>query len=183
MGTREVPFPPEQELHSLRRQVARNEADLEKLRRAEQALRQNQQMLRLMMDNVPQMIFWKDRTLTYRGCNAATARAAGLSGPEDILCKTDFDLCWKASAETYRRADLQVIESGLPRLNIEETCEFADGRTVWFNTNKVPLLDDGEVVGVLCTCEDITDQHHARAAVAESEKRYRVLFDNSPGAA
>ena len=51
-------------------------------------------MLRLVMDNIPQAVFWKDRNSVYIGCNRVFAVATGLGTPESIRGKTDYDMPW-----------------------------------------------------------------------------------------
>ena len=55
-------------------------------------------MLQLVMDTIPQRVFWKDRNFVYRGCNRVFAEDAGIDSPEDIVGKNDFELSWKESA-------------------------------------------------------------------------------------
>ena len=47
-------------------------------------------MLRLVIDNIPQRVFWKDIRSVYLGCNKNFARAAGVDQPENIAGKTDY---------------------------------------------------------------------------------------------
>jgi len=126
---------------------------------AEEALRESQQMLRLIMDHIPQAIFWKDLDLVYLGCNREFAADAGLDSPDDIIGKSDYDMPWVAEAERYRADDRQVIETGEARLNYEEPQTMPSGEQTWLRTSKVPLRDaDGEVVSVLGMYEDITER-------------------------
>ncbi|WP_088241789.1 GAF domain-containing protein [Calothrix rhizosoleniae] len=126
-------------------------------------LQQSQQLLQLVIDNVPQLIFWKDRNYTYQGCNFNGAKLAGFDSPEAIVGKSENDMPWtREQAEWYRKCDRQVMESGEPELHIIETQQQADGRLAWLDTNKIPLRDArGDVVGILITIEDITERKQA----------------------
>ncbi len=117
------------------------------------------QLLRLIMDNIPQAIFWKDRNSVYVWCNRNFANDAGYENPEDVSGKTDFDLPWtQEEAEWYRKIDQQVMETDTPIYQLYETQTHADGQITWVVTNKMPLHDpEGNVVGVLGTYEDITE--------------------------
>ena len=57
--------------------------------KAEGHLRDSQQMLQLVLDHIPQHVFWKDRDSVYLGCNQNFAGAAGFESPEDLIGKTD----------------------------------------------------------------------------------------------
>jgi len=125
-------------------------------------LRESRQMLQLVLDHIPQRVFWKDREGRYLGCNKACAGDAGVPTPLDIVGKTDHDLDWRANADAYVAADRQVAESGQPKLGYEEPQIGPDGTYRWLRTSKTPLYGPrGDVIGVLGAYEDITDRKHA----------------------
>ncbi len=144
-------------------------------------LRESQQMLQLVMNSIPQAVFWKDRNSVYLGCNLVFARHAGLSAPEEVVGKTDHDLCWrKEEADHYKQVDNHVMETNTPEYHIIESQLQADDKQAWVDTNKVPLHDSkGNVVGILGTYEDITERKEAERARQFAEERYRTIFENS----
>lgn len=136
--------------------------DITERRRAEADLHSSRQMLQLVLDNIPQRVFWKDRESRYLGCNRAFALDAGLLSPEAIVGKDDFDLPWVNQAEAYRADDKQSMEEGIAKLAFEEPYVLRDGDPRWVRTSKVPLRDQaGRVFGLLGTFEDITDRRRA----------------------
>jgi len=150
---------------------------------AEKELRESRQMLQLVLDTIPVRVFWKDRSLHYLGCNRAFALDAGLSSPEEIVGKDDFELVWRDQAKMYRADDRAVMESQLPKLNYEEPETTPSGDTIWLRTNKVPLVDaSGQVKGVLGTCEDITEHKRAEEALHSSEARLRAITESAQDA-
>jgi PAS domain S-box-containing protein len=131
--------------------------DITERKRAEEALRESQQMLQLVLDTIPVGVFWKDLDSNYLGCNRSHAVYAGLKSSEEIVGKSDFDMVWAEFAASYRSDDRLVMETGKPKLGFEEPQAAADGRRFWVRTSKMPLLDsEGRVKGVLGTYEDIT---------------------------
>jgi PAS domain S-box-containing protein len=140
--------------------------DITERKQAEEALRESQQMLRLVLDTIPVRVFWKDTKLQYLGCNRPFALDAGLSSPQEILGKNDFELGWKDQAELYRADDQAVIKTGLPKISFEEPQTTPEGETIWLQTSKVPLIDaSGQIRGVLGTYEDITERKRVEEAL------------------
>ena len=144
--------------------------DVTERKRAEEEIRATNDMRQLIMDNIPQLIFWKDTASVYLGCNRNFAQAAELSGPEEVVGLTDYDLPWPAeSADGFRRDDRRVMDADKPNLHYIETQRLPDGSVSWAETNKIPLHDSaGRVVGILGTYENISDRKR-------SEERIRTL--------
>ncbi|MEJ2725786.1 MAG: AAA family ATPase, partial [Deltaproteobacteria bacterium] len=130
--------------------------DITERKQVDAALRESRAMLKQILDTAPQSIFWKDKNSVYLGCNQVFAAAAGISAPEDIIGKTDFDLPWpRHEAETYRADDALVIASQTPKQHIIEPLQQANGVRLWIDTTKLPLVDShGDVYGVLGVYED-----------------------------
>jgi hypothetical protein len=155
-------------------------AEIFERRSLEEKLRSSQQMLQLVMDNIPQSIFWKDRNSVLLGCNCNFAGVAGVGSPENIVGKTDYDLPWKKEdTEFYRSCDARVMETDTPEYHIVEPVLKADGKQAWVDTNKVPLHDSkGNVVGILGTFEDITDRKQTQEALHKQREFLHALLEN-----
>lgn len=154
--------------------------DVTDRKRAEDALRESHQILDGIINAMPVRVFWKDRNLVYLGCNATFARDAGFADPKDIVGKDDYQMAWRDQAELYRADDRQVIESGCPKLLIEEPQTTPEGNTIVLLTSKIPLRSSkGEILGVLGTYMDITERKRIEKALRESEERFRTLFESS----
>lgn len=127
---------------------------------AELKLAESKKMLQLVIDNIPQLIFWKDTDSEYLGCNKVFASLAGLKNPEEIIGKVDYDLPWKKEeSDSYRKKDREVMDFDQAEYNIQETLKTAAGKETDVETNKVPLHDThGQVIGILGTAHDITEQ-------------------------
>lgn len=141
-------------------------------------------LLEVIMDNIPQSIFWKDRESNYIYCNRNFAQDAGVETPSDIFGKSDYDLVWKPEeADFFREVDQRVMNRDQPELNFIEPQFQADNKQAWLLTNKVPLHDEtGQVVGVLGTYDDITNRIEAEAALEASQRMLRLVIDNIPQA-
>ena len=140
---------------------------LVEVQQVEQQLQASQKFLQLVIDNIPQSVFWKDTQSVYLGCNRLFAGEAGLNFVQNIIGKTDYDLPWKKEeSDWYRECDRRIMDSGIPEMGIIETQQQAGGKQTWAETNKVPLQDDnGTIIGILGTYQDVSDRKQA-----ESEK-------------
>lgn len=134
--------------------------DVTDKKRSEEKLRKSRMMGQLVMDNIPQFIYWKDESCIYRGCNNNFARVAGVDSPLDIVGKTDYELPWtKEEADRFRGSDLRVMHSGTAEFNNIESQHQADGKQAFLNSNRIPLVDaSGRVTGLLGSSEDITER-------------------------
>lgn len=133
--------------------------DITGRKRAEEKNWEAHEILEGILNSIQVRVFWKDRNLTYLGCNIPFARDAGFEKPEDIIGRDDYAMGWREQAELYRSDDRSVIESGIPKILIEEPQKTPSGDMITLLTSKVPLRDaGGNVIGVLGTYIDITER-------------------------
>jgi PAS domain S-box-containing protein len=157
------------------------EKEIAERKRAEEELFNSRQMLQLVLDTIPQRVFWKDRNSVYLGCNRLLAQDCGYTSPRELIGKTDYETASAATADIYRADDRQVMETGLSKISYEEAQIKPDGSKTWLMTSKVPLYSkDGLVIGVLGTYEDITERKLAEEKLRASEALYRTLVENIP---
>jgi len=155
------------------------QTDITARRQAEEALQKTQNMLRLVMDNIPQFVFWKDKHLVYLGCNSNFAHLVDVGSPENIVGKTDYDLPWKQEKiEFLRESDFRVMQTDTPEYCIIEPILQADGKQAWLETTKIPLHNlEGKVVGILGTFEDITERQQAEADIRNALEKEKELSE------
>ena len=157
--------------------------DITEQKQAEEAIRERESMLSLVINTVPQVIFWKDLNSVYLGCNQNYALAAGLETPGAIVGKTENDLPWRPEeTETYLAEDREVMQTKQAKYHRVEARKLADGRQIWVDGTKIPLLAaDDAVMGVLGVYDDITERKRMEDELQESEVSYRTLAQNLPG--
>ncbi|MFN4326982.1 MAG: bacteriohemerythrin [Azonexus sp.] len=161
----------------LMRELAEHRELEASLQEAKAALEDAKNLLQSVVDTAPVRIFWKDRQLNYLGCNPAFARDAGKREPGDVIGHNDYAMAWAAQADRYRADDLNVIETGQPKLDYEEPQTTPDGGTLWLRSSKVPLRGrHNEIIGVLGVYDDITEQMRAEESLREKEERLRLAL-------
>ncbi len=131
-------------------------SDITAQKQAEEAINLLSEERKVLIDNMPAMIWYKDTHNNFIRVNPAASRTFGRSATA-IEGKSAYDL-FPETAEQYFRDDLEVISSGTPKFGIIEQMKTADGRDLWLRTEKIPLKDkDGTIAGVLVFSVDITD--------------------------
>ncbi len=146
--------------------------------KSQAALQATETMLELVLDSIPQGVFWKDRHSVYLGANRVVRRAMGLEDSQPVVGMTDFDVPTfrPGQAEFFVAKDREVMDSNQPQYAIEESMTLPNGSTIWLETNKMPMHDaDGNVTGILGTWEDVTERKRASEALRSSHERLSVL--------
>ncbi len=150
---------------------------------AEKLLKEKEVLLQLVLDNIPQLIFWKDRNSVFLGCNQQWAEKAGFTSPQEVIGQTDYDVNKdQEMAAKYVQQDLKIVKTGQPKLHFIEHKKNAEGQEIWFDTNKIPIRDlQGNVVGILGTIEDITEQKLVERELRYAKDQLRAVLDAVPG--
>lgn len=129
----------------------------EKLGECERAHKSISRELDMIIDNIPGLVFYKDRHNRYTKVNKYLTDIYKKT-KQELEGKSLFALYSRSDAENYYEDDLQVINSGTAKLNIEERWMTKTGPR-WINVNKIPFVNaDGEIQGVIGLAMDITDK-------------------------
>jgi PAS domain S-box-containing protein len=133
--------------------------DITERKRAEEELAQDRNLLRTLIDDLPDCIFVKDAESRFLAANVATARLMGLAAPSDLLGKTDFDFYPPELAAQYRAVEEELLRSGKPEINQDEPRRDANGQWRTVLTTKVPMRnDEGAIVGLVGISRDISER-------------------------
>ncbi len=151
--------------------------DITEHKQAEEALAQERQLLRTLIDNIPDHIYVKDREGRFLVANLATARVMGAKSPDELLGKTDFDFYPRDLADRYFADEQEILRSGQPMVNREEPLmDQGTGEQGWLLTTKVPFRDaHGEIAGIIGISRNITERKRAEAEIRRRAAQQEAL--------
>lgn len=161
----------------LRAQNAQLQQEITERQRAEQTLMTERNLLRTLIDNLPDQIYVKNRESQFMLINPAVMHDLGVSVPDEAIGKTDFDFHPPELAAQYYADEQAILQSGQPLVNKDESnVDHETGGRTWVLATKVPLYNSqGKVVGLVGIGRDITERRKAeealRQARAELEQR------------
>jgi two-component system, cell cycle sensor histidine kinase and response regulator CckA len=140
-----------------------------RVKRAEERLHQARKEQQVIFDSVPAMIWYKDKHNRILRANRTAANSIGKPVAE-LEGQYVHDLYPVEDATKYHQDDLEVIQSGQPKLGIVEPLLTASGAKRWIRTDKMPYRDEqGRVIGVLVFSMDITDSEQLAALEASMD--------------
>lgn len=156
--------------------------DVTKQYQAERALREREQELDAIIENLPSMIFVKDaEQLRFVRINQAGEELLGKSR-EELIGLNDYDFFPQEQADFFTAKDRQVLESGELEDIEQEPIETPQGSR-FLHTRKVCIPDEeGQSKYLLGISNDITERKQIEDALRASEEKYRGIFDESVAA-
>ncbi|MGB8645802.1 MAG: GAF domain-containing protein [Anaerolineae bacterium] len=157
--------------------------ELAERKRTEEALTAERTLVNLLLDNVPDAIFFKDPEGRFMRGNRALAGRYGFDDPQEMVGKSDFDLFTEEHARPAYEDELEIMRSGQPIVGKEERETLKGGVVRWASTTKLPLRDaTGQVIGTAGISRDITQGKLAEQSLRDSEERFRALVDSAQDA-
>ncbi len=155
--------------------------DITERKKTEQMLQHESNLLRNLMNNIPDTIYFKDKQSRFIRINAAQKKMLGLEHEDDANGKTDFEFFTKNHASDALIDEQNIIRTGKPLIGKLEYVRASDGNFRWVSSTKVPLVSlDGAITGIVGISRDVTDMKLLEEEIRESEEKYRFLFEHSP---
>lgn len=133
-------------------------------------------VMRQLINTVPGMMYWKDRSLRYVGCNELFARRHNISIGE-IVGKTESEIEQdRVVASHAERVDRDVVTTGQMVYNSFEPYIVQGDTVEWVKTQHIPIVGDNKaVIGVLGWIEDASDQMKKNIEISMLKERNRLL--------
>lgn len=146
--------------------------DITERKKAELELAEERNLLRTLIDNLPDFVYVKDTESRFLVANDTVAQMMGAGSDGNLLGKTDHDFFPSDQADKFRKDEMIVLNSGVPVIDIEETLTDSSGQERMIKTTKVPFKNlDNEVVGIIGIGHDITNLRNAEIEKKHLEKQ------------
>ena len=136
--------------------------DITEQRQDKAKLFEQQSLLRVLIDHLPEYIYVKDTESRFLIANTFTAKVMGAADPDELIGKTDADFYGDEQAVAFLDDEKRILEIGEGLIHHEETVVNPDMGERWVLTTKLPMRDaDGEIIGLVGMGQDITDRKRA----------------------
>jgi PAS domain S-box-containing protein len=134
-------------------------------------------LLQAFLDNIPDLVYFKDRESRFLIVSAAKLTKHGFTKHADLIGKTDFDVFDEAHARPAYEDEQQIIATGRPIIDKLEKEVWPDDSVTWCVSTKLPLRDaTGVIVGTFGISRDVTE---SRRLQEQLEATHRELMDAS----
>ncbi|NHZ72204.1 MAG: PAS domain S-box protein, partial [Aquificales bacterium] len=163
---------------ALRHELGERERAEAEVLRTQASLHEREAHLRTILDNMPFLIWLKDRNGRYLAVNQAMAEYGGYDNPQRLIGQTGISIVTPEQSKKHQVDDREVMSSGQPKSS-EERIDH-QGTSQWFETYRAPILgDDGAIMGTFGFARDITERKKSEVFLQESEARFRSVFEDS----
>jgi PAS domain S-box-containing protein len=150
--------------------------NIDKYKRAEERLQEERNLLRTLIDHIPDGVYVKDKDSRFIICNKAVTGYWDSEGKGNIIGKTDFDLFEPARAQVFFDEEQKLMQTGKLLTNLERPITDKAGNIHYGLTTKVPLKDSrGNVTGIVGINRDITEHKKTEQKLLEYQKRLKRL--------
>ena len=142
-------------------------------KKVEETLVYEHSLFRLLVDNVPDWIFFKDAESRLIRINKACVQLLGLADPQEAVGKTDFDFYPREIAQRFYAEEQKIIQSGEPIVAKVGQTPTRDGEMLWVSETKIPLYDEaGKVVGLVGISRDISELKRTEEEIKRARDDY-----------
>ena len=138
-------------------------------------------ILHVLMDTIPDRIYFKDVNSRFVRNNLAQARSLGANSPDECVGKTDFDFFSPEHAQRAFLDEQVIIRTGRPIIGKIEHTTLRDGTRTWVSTTKMPWRDEsGLIIGTFGLTRNITATKEAEEKLTIERNLLRTIIDHLP---
>src|SRR5665647_1986018 len=153
--------------------------NIAKLLYAADELKKQKEEFEMIFNLVPAQIWYKDTHNSFIRVNRQVCTDLGLT--ENEITGHAAEEIFPSFAQKYFNDDLEVFNSGIPKLEIIEQVNTSTGELKWVHTDKFPVFgNNDELVGLVAFTQDITERKRSEDALLKSEAQLRTLVQTIP---
>ena len=134
-----------------------------------------ERLMQKILSTTKTSIFWKDAERRFLGANQAFLDYYGFRSVQDILGRTDEDMGWHSDPDPYKNDEWRILTQGISTVRVRGKC-IAHGEERDIVASKSPLYEDGKIVGLVGSFEDVTEEYGQRARA----NQLRGILDHIP---
>lgn len=153
--------------------------DITERKNVEIELAADRNLLRTLIDNLPEYIYIKDRQSRFLLNNTAHLSLLGAKTQEEVIGKSDLDIFPRELAQQYYADEQAVLASGEVVIDKEEpVVDQTTGEQLWVSTSKIPLRDEnGQITGFVGMTRDITGRKRDEALMRRRDLQLQTVAD------
>ena len=146
----------------------------------EEKLRSERRYMQMLIDNIPDTIYFKDKESRFININKAQAKILGIKNPDDAVGKTDADFFDKNHSLAAYNDEQEMMRTGIPVLSKLEHIKTSSGYR-YVTATKIPLKDEqGVIIGMGGVSRDITQSHNLEMKLQQETNLLNSLLDSVP---
>ncbi len=169
------------EIETLRSKQSEMKEVFKALQAHTENLENEQRLLHTLIDNIPDVIYFKDSHSRFVLINKSGALKFGSANPLEIIGKTDRNFFAAEHAEAAFHDEQEILTSGKPLIVKEERETYQNQSDTWALSTKMPMRDKlGNIIGTCGISRDITAIKLAEADLERERNQLRTLIDNMP---
>lgn len=123
-------------------------------------------LLEKILDTTQTALFWKDSERRFLGANKAFLDYYGFPSETVLIGKTDEEMGWHDDDAPFRNDEAWVLQTGNSTCRVHGRCR-SHGQMRDILASKSPIIENGKIVGLVGSFEDVTDEYQQRQRIME----------------
>ncbi|MCC7300763.1 MAG: PAS domain-containing protein [Verrucomicrobia bacterium] len=173
-------------LAGLSRDVTAQVRAQEEIIRAKQEAEKSAALVNAVFENIPDMLYFKDRDLRVITGNSAFVKGTGASSIDDLIGKTAYDFLPQNIAKELIDEERELIEKGMGTIHTRKQFTQQDGQVVYYEFIKRLIKDQsGKIIGLVGSSREVTQQVENEERLIAAKQRaeqgaavIKAIFDN-----
>lgn len=150
----------------------------QKLKSTEEELVKSKATLNLVLNNIPQAVYWKNEEGVYLGCNQAYVQLVGYKNPDQVIGKTDSELGINFFRDSnIEQKEKEIFNSTIQKYTSLEPYIQEKGNKLWLDTTRTSIVTGKNLAyALLVVHNNITERIQQEKMLKDSEKELKALI-------